>query len=145
MSLKEVNRMIKEKNIIGDIMFKLEEYGYHSNFYAIKRKYNIATFEELDKILEANDLDICNGCHKIFLISWGDLTRAKNELTYCERCVKLGRARDEVEIIFDGKLREWFIMDIVDEEQRGNAYVSKADALRDAKGMNLKVIQNGKR
>ena len=46
---------------------------------------------------------------------------------------------DIVEVIFDGKLREWFIMGINGGRQYGNAYVSKADALRDAKGMKLKV------
>ena len=130
-----------EKEIINEIMFLMEEYGYHSNFYKIKRKFKIKTFQELDKILEKHDLDICNGCHEIYKISHGDLTRAKNDLTYCERCVKMGRARDEVEIIFDVKLHEWFIIDRVDDSQRGNAYVSKTDALTDAKGMNLKVVK----
>jgi hypothetical protein len=141
MSLKDVNQSIKEKNIINEIMFSMEEYGYHSNFFKIKRKYKIASFRELDDMLEKHDLDICNGCHNIHKISHGDLTRAKNELTYCDRCVKLGRARDEVEIIFDVKLREWFIIDKADGNQRGNAYVSKADAITDAKCMDLKVVK----
>jgi len=134
---KIVNR---DKDIINEIKFNIEEYGYHSNFFKIKRKYKIKSFSVLDELLEANDLDICNGCHNIHIISHGDLTRAKNELTYCDRCVKLGRAREEVEIIFDIKLREWFIMD-KENNQRGNAYVSKADALDDAKCMNFKVVK----
>jgi hypothetical protein len=141
MKVKEKTIRDKEVDIINEIMFSMEEYGYHSNFFTIKRKYKIKEFRELDDILEKHDLDICNGCHKIYKISHGDLTRAKNELTYCDRCVKLGRARDEVEIIFDIKLREWFIIDKVTENQRGNAYVSKSDALDDAKCMKLKVVK----
>jgi len=134
-------KSIRDKNIINEIMFNMEEYGFHSNFYTIRRKYKLTSSYELDELLEANDLDICNGCHNIYKISHGDLTRAKNSLTYCERCVKMGRARDEVVIMFDVKLHEWFIIDNNDDSQRGNAYVSKAEATREAKIMNFKVVK----
>lgn len=36
------------------------------------------------------------------------------------------------EIIFDAKLNEWFIMD-EEGDQHGNAYCTKAEAMRDLK------------
>ena len=74
------------KTIKDEIMSILHE-GKILNMEKLSKKYKIS-FKKMDKILEDNDLDICNKCYDIYKISWGELTKRNTGLTYCSKCDK---------------------------------------------------------
>ena len=83
---KKFTNKLQKGLIERDIMLEINK-GNTPNANAIAKKYHIP-FKALDKILEDNELDVCNKCYNIHKINWGSLTRAPSGLTYCESCRK---------------------------------------------------------